>query len=151
MAGWIVTTWRRGSAQQAGEVALEAGERQPRIEHVVGRNRRSEVIDRLVPNVVDHRRSFGFRGDGDRDHPDVLTMDAGHLDQGLVVVVRHHLELAVGQALPAFGALKPARLTAKDIEHVHAMSLPLISERQTTQSGFAPGRLRSKADSPRTP
>ena len=61
-------------------------------------------------------------------------MHAGHLDQGLVIVMRHHLELAVGQALPAFGALKAARLAAKDIEHVvHAISLPLIPGRQTKQ------------------
>jgi len=53
-------------------------------------------------------------------------------------VMRDHLELTVGQALPAFGALKPARLAAKDIEHVHAISVPLSLGRQTTQSGFEP-------------
>jgi hypothetical protein len=49
-----------------------------------------------------------------------------------------HLELAIGKALPAFGALKPASLAAKDIEHVHAISVPLIPGRQTTPNGLAP-------------
>ena len=107
------------SAKQAGEVAVEAGKRQPGIEYVVGGDRRPELIDGLVPNVVDHWRGLGFSGDRDRDHPDVLAMHAGHLDQRLIVVMRHHLELAIGQALSAFRALKPASLAAKDIEHVH--------------------------------
>src|SRR3989449_4434213 len=131
------------SAKQAGEVAVEAGKRQPGIEYVVGGDRRPELTDRLVPNVVDHRRGLGFSGDRDRDHPDVLAMHAGHLDERLIVVMGHHLELAIGQALPAFGALKPASLSAKNVEHVHAISLPPITGRQTTQSGLCARQLEA--------
>src|SRR5205823_1940139 len=84
--------------------------------------------------AVDHRRGLGLGGDRDLDHAVVLAMHAGPLHEGLLIVMRHHLELAVGQALHAFGALKAARLAAKDIEHVvHAISLPLIPGRQTKQ------------------
>src|SRR2546425_9399856 len=46
---------RRGDsrlAKQAGEVAVEAGERQPCIEYIVSRDRRPQLIDPLVSNVV---------------------------------------------------------------------------------------------------
>jgi hypothetical protein len=47
--------------------------------------------------------------------------------------MRHHLELAVGQALPTLGALETAGLPAKDIEHVHAINLPPILGQQTSK------------------
>jgi hypothetical protein len=34
-------------------------------------------------------------------------------------MVRHHLELAIGQALPAVRTLKASRLSAKDVQNVH--------------------------------
>ena len=110
-----------------------AGECQPGIEDIVRRDRCPELVDRLIAQV-DHRRGLGFGGEGDRDHPYILAMCAGDLDQGLVVLARHHLELAIGKALAALGALKPTCLSAKDIEHVvHAISLPPPPKRQTKQ------------------
>jgi hypothetical protein len=53
-------------------------------------------------------------------------MRAGHFDQGLVIGMRDHLELAVGQAFPALGALEPARLAAKKIQKIHAFFVPEI-------------------------
>jgi len=96
-----------------------AGERQSDVEHVICRDRRSQVVDGLVANI-NHRRCLGFGGERDRDHPHVLALGARDLDQGLVVMMRHHLELAIGQALPTLGALKPTSLPAKDIEQIHA-------------------------------
>lgn len=90
------------------------GERQPNVEDVIGRDRPAKVVDGLVANI-DHRRRFGFGSDGDRNDPIVLAVRAGDLDQRLVVVMGHHLELAIGQALAALGALVPTRLPAKDI------------------------------------
>src|SRR3981081_38116 len=93
------------SAKQAGEVALVAGERQLGIENARGGDRRPDLICRLVANL-DHRRGRRLGRDRDRDHPDVLAVGAGDLHQGLVVLMRHHLELAVRQALPTLGALE---------------------------------------------
>ena len=90
------------------------GECQPNVEHVIGGDRPAQVIDRLVANI-DYRRRFGFGSDGHRNDPNVLAVRAGDLDQRLVVVMRHHLELAIGQALAALGAVVPTRLPSKDI------------------------------------
>ena len=110
-----------------------AGDREPGVEDIVRRDRCPELVARLVADV-DHRCGLGFRGKGDRDHPHVLAMHTGDLDQGLAVLTCHHLELAVGKALATLGALEPTRLSAKDIEHVvHAISLPAMPKRQTKQ------------------
>jgi hypothetical protein len=103
-----------GSANQRGEVALMSSKREPDVEDVIGGDRRPEVIHRLIANI-DCRRGLDFGGEGDGDDPDVLAMRAGDFDQRLVFVMRHHLELTIGQALAALGALEPTRLPAKDI------------------------------------
>ncbi len=90
------------------------GQCQPNVEDVIGADRPRKVIDGLVANI-DHRRRFGFGSDGDRNDPNVLAVRTGDLDQRLVVVMRYHLELAIGQALAALLALIPTRLPAKDI------------------------------------
>jgi len=108
-------------------------ERQARIEDIVRRDRCPELFDGLVAKV-DQRRGLDLGGDRDRDHAHVLTVGTRDLHQGLVVLVRQHLELAVGKALPALGALKAPGLPAEDVEHVvHAISLPPIPGRQTRQ------------------
>ena len=60
------------------------------------------------------------------DQPRVLAMGAGDFDQGLLVLLHHHLEPTICEALPALGALKATRLPAEDIEHVHGSYLPPI-------------------------
>jgi hypothetical protein len=89
-------------------------EREPDVEDVIGGDRRPEVIHRLIANI-DCRRRLDFGGERDGDDPGVLAVRAGDFDQGLVVVMHHHLELTVGQALAALGALEPTSLPAKDI------------------------------------
>ena len=42
----------------------------------------------------------------------------------LLIGVRHHLELAVGEALPTLGTLKTACLAAKNIQKIHGFFLP---------------------------
>lgn len=107
------------------------GEREPDVEDVIGGDRRSKVTNGLVPNV-DCRRRLDFGGEGDRDDSNVLTMRAGDLDQGLVVVVPDHLELTIGQALAALRALVATRLPAKDIEQVHGI-VPTRGSQATNQ------------------
>ena len=72
-------------------------------------------------------------GEGDRDQPRVLAMGAGDLDQRLVFLLGHHLQLAIGQGFPTLGALKPTRLPPEDIDHVHGSYLPAIPNRQTSK------------------
>jgi len=63
-----------------------------------------------------------FNRDG--NHPRVLTVGAGHPDQGLGVGLGDQVEPAVGQALATLGTLKTTRLPAEDVEQIHAGYLP---------------------------
>src|SRR5438309_3383122 len=111
---------RSGPAKQAGQVTLEAGEGEPGIQHVIGRDRPAEIVDRLIANLDRRRLGFGFGGDRNRDHPRVLAVSAGDFDQGLLIGMGDHLELAIGQAFPTFGALKSAGLATQNIEEIHS-------------------------------
>src|SRR5690349_25146074 len=51
-------------------------------------------------------------------------MRAGDSDQRLVVMLRHHLEFAIGQTLAAIRTLKTTRLPPKNIQDVHEFFLP---------------------------
>jgi hypothetical protein len=117
-----------------------AGEGQPSIQYVIARDRPAEIIDRLVANLDKGRLRFGLGGEGDRNQPGVLAMTADHFDNRLVIGMGDHLELAVGQALPAFRALKPARLAAEDIQYVHGFFLPRIQTLKTSKADSAIGR-----------
>jgi hypothetical protein len=54
----------------------------------------------------------------------VLTVGAGHPDQGLGVGLGDQVEPAVGQALATLGTLETTRLPAEDVEQIHAGYLP---------------------------
>lgn len=110
-------------AKQALQVAVEGGERQAGVQHIVGADSRTQVLGGLVTKI-DHWRVIRFGGNRHRDQARVLAMGAADFDQRLLVVMGDHFEPAVGQTLPALGALKPACLTAKDVENVHALFLP---------------------------
>ena len=127
-------------AKQALEVAVEARERQPGVEYLVGGDGWTEVISGLVAKL-DGGRILGLGGDRHRDQTLVLAMSAGDFDERLLVAMDNHFELAVGKTLPALRALKPAGLAAKNIQNVHALFLPRRPGVEPSK-GDTPARLK---------
>lgn len=111
-----------GLSDELAEVAVEVGEGQANVEHLVGADRVAERLGWLVPHI--YRCRLHFSCEGHRDQSGVLAVGAGDLDQRLVVGVRHQVKLAFGKALPALRALESAGLPAKDIENIHGRFVP---------------------------
>jgi hypothetical protein len=98
-------------------------QRQPGVEDLIATEGFTQLVGRLIP-YRDGTHRFCRGGDGNGDHPCVLTMCAGHPHHRLGIGLRDQVEPAVGQALATLGTLKATRLAPQDVEQIHAGYLP---------------------------